>query len=505
MAGRSGNPRWNDAQACVGRALEAARAALALEPAAAIGLVELAGAAGVSPRTLQRHFARIVKLSPRRAIERLRLAGARQTLCANEVESVLAASSRHGFEHPGRFAIAYARAFGERPSVTLRAARARPAAAQTVSGTPVVLQALAATDPQDAARARRATDDLAMTLASARNMVLLTPLAGTRQRGGGALELSGRVEAGCVILSLVRPASGIVLRVLREPLAVRGGRGWAARATEAVCAAIAAEQLARSRCTPRYRSDVETLITRARPAALSQEPALIGMALDLVGEALHRDPTHARAHALAGWSRAVGANHCFTRDAEGERAHATEHARQALELGLDDPDVLTLVAGVMSLTHRLDEAECLVKRSLLLDPDQPEALRRLGFIENFRGRGRLAAAAFRRALAAYPNGNDGTMSLIGLGVASFIVADYPRSCRALSRALSLQPSRVWPYRFLTAAAMHAGAREEAQRSLAPLRRCFPDLTVDRCAQSGVLQPEALGRVLDGLARAGLPN
>ena len=118
---------------------------------------------------------------------------------------------------------------------------------------------------------------------------------------------------------------------------------------------------------------------------------------------------------------------------------------------------------------------------------------------------RPTAAAFRRALGAYPSGNDGTLTLVGLGVASFIVADYPRSRRALSRAPSLQPSRAWLYRFLTAAAMHAGAREEDRRSLTALRHCFTDLTVERCAQSDVLQPEASGRVLDGLARAELPS
>ena len=97
------------------------------------------------------------------------------------------------------------------------------------------------------------------------------------------------------------------------------------------------------------------------------------------------------------------------------------------------------------------------------------------------------------------------MSLIGLGVANFILGDYGRSARALARALEQQPSRAWPHRFLTAAAMHAGAHDEARHSLASLRRHFPDLTVSWCAQSDALHAEARGRVLEGLARAGLPR
>ncbi|WP_347547242.1 helix-turn-helix domain-containing protein [Roseomonas sp. CAU 1739] len=268
MARRAKDLRLSEARGCVGRALELAHAALTREPGEAISLPALAAAAGVSPRTLQRHFARNVKLSPRMAVERLRLAGARQTLCANQAPSVLAAGSRHGFEHPGRFAIAYTRAFGERPSVTLRAARTRPESTQPAPGTPVVLHPLAIAFPQDAACARRATDDLAIALGGAHEVVLLSAEAAATQCWDSALRLSGRIEGGCAILSLVQNTSGVVLLVLREPLAGRGGRGWAARATEMVCTTIATENLALERRTP-WRSAMSKLqITRARPAAL---------------------------------------------------------------------------------------------------------------------------------------------------------------------------------------------------------------------------------------------
>jgi AraC-like DNA-binding protein len=486
--------------------VEAAKAALDRDPSAAPDPSALAGAAGVSPRTLQRHFARVLRLAPRAVVQRLRLDAARRTLEAGEAGSVLEAAARHGFDHPGRFAMAYARAFGTSPSAALRASRARaPPVAAPASATPILLRALAPAAPQDASRARRATDDLAIALCRARDLVLLSPEPGAPPDPRRTLRLEGRVEADCVVLSLVQPARGVVLQTLRESLVPRAGRGWADRVAGALSAAIAAGHLEQARRTPWRRADAESLVARARPAALTQEPALIGVALDMLEEALHRDPTQARAHALSGWCRAVGANHCFTRDAAGERGRASEHCRRALALAPDDPEVLTLAAGVMSLTRRIDEAEGLVTRSLALDPNQPEALRRLGFLQNFRGNGRLAAAAFRRALGAYPDGNDGAMSLIGLGIANFILADYPRSARALARALDRQPSRAWPHRFLVAAATHAGAHEEARRSLASLRRFFPDLTVGWCAQSDALHPEAMGRVLDGLARAGLPR
>ncbi|GGC71933.1 hypothetical protein GCM10011504_56940 [Siccirubricoccus deserti] len=481
------------------------KSALAGDSATAPSLSYLAEAAGVSPRTLQRHFARLLGLSPHAAVQQLRLAAARQTLRSGEVASVLEATLRHGFEHPGRFSIAYSRTFGEAPSATLRAARTCAASAASTSGTPILLRVLEPGTPGDAVCARRSTDDLAIALGHARDLVLLSPSPGAVPDVRHTLRLEGRVEADSVTLSVVQAARGVVVLTLRERLEPRMGLSWADRVVSALRAAIAEEQIEQARRMPRHRANIEMLVHRARPAALSQEPVLVGMALDLLDEALLRDPSHARAQALAAWSRALGANHCFTRDSEGERARALEHGRRALALAPDDPEVLTPVAGALSMANHLDEAEGLIARSLTLDPDQPEALRRLGFIQNFRGDGRRAAAAFRRALGAYPAGYNGAMALIGLGIARFILGDYARSARALARALDQQPSRAWPNRFLAAAAMHAGAHEEAWRSLAALRRSFPDLTLGWCEQSDALHPEAMGRVLEGLARAGLPR
>lgn len=484
--------------------MAAARAALARDPAAVPSPASLAKIAGVSLRSLQRHFSHALGLTPNAAVQKVRLAAARQTLLSGEAVSVLEAALRHGFQHPGRFSIAYARAFGEAPSATLRTARGQAAIGDHLTGTPIMLRALLPGVPGDAARARRATDDLAMALGRVRDLVLLSSDAASAQHTWRALRLEGRLEADCVVLSLIQPARGVVLRTLREPLP-RAGCGWADRAVGILRMAMVEQQIETSRRLPRHRASVETLVQRARPAALSQEPALLDVALDMLSEALLRDPTHARAQALTGWCRAVGANHALTHDPDGERDRAIVHCRRALALSPDDPQVLTLVGGAQSLSRHLEEAEGLIARSLVLDPDQPEAVRRLGFIQNFRGNGQQAAAAFRRSLSLYPDGSDGVMALIGLGIARFILGDYPRSARVLARALALQPSRAWPHRFLTAAAVHAGRHDEAQRSLVSLRRAFPDLTVDQCARSDMLHAEAKERMLDGLARAGLPR
>jgi AraC-like DNA-binding protein len=297
-------------RASVGRALAAVKATLAADPAAVPSLAALAEAAGVSPRSLQRHFVTVLGRSPQAVLQQLRLAAARQTLRSGEVSLVLDAALRHGFEHPGRFAIAYARAFAEAPSATLRAARARATAATGPSDTPILLRPLQPATLAEAACARRASDDLAIALGRAHDLVLLRPDAPIAEPSR-TLRLEGRVEGRTATLSLVHAARGRVVVTLREVLATQAGVAWADRAARAIAAVVRAERVEAARRTPHHRIDAETLVLRARPAMLTQDPGLTRTALDLLQDALHRDPWHARAHALAGFGHAVAANHCF--------------------------------------------------------------------------------------------------------------------------------------------------------------------------------------------------
>lgn len=480
------------------------RAAVADDPAAPVAIPAIAAAAGVSQRTLERAFRRAVGRSPQAYLLHLRLEAARQTLAAGEAASVLDAATQHGFGHPGRFAIAYARAFGEAPSATLHAARLRPPATHQVSPVLgwIVLRPL---DGTDATAARHATDALAMALAGHRTLALCDPSARPSSVARALYRLQGRIEGSSAILQLIHPARGRVLRAWREALRARAAAGWADRAVAAIADAIAADRTETARQVPRRSADADTLIARARPFALMADRETCAMALDLIGEALYRDPAHGQAHALAAACHGQAAIHAFTSDLEAARVRAVSHAGQAIALCPDDPGVLTVVATAMSFARRLDEAESIARRSLGLQANQPAAWLRLGFIENWRGNAPFAARFFRRAYHAGPHSPGGGYALLGMGVATFMLGDYPRSARLLTRVLERHTARAWPHRFLTAASMRAGAPVAARRSLTALRHAYPDLTVGRLARSAMLPAEPISRVLDSLADAGLPR
>lgn len=82
-----------------------------------IGLLDIAAAAGVSPRTLQARFHEQLGVSPTRHLRQVRLQLVRSDLLARRGSSVGEIAWRWGFGNLGRFAAEYRRTFGRLPSV----------------------------------------------------------------------------------------------------------------------------------------------------------------------------------------------------------------------------------------------------------------------------------------------------------------------------------------------------------------------------------------------------
>lgn len=80
-------------------------------------VTDIAEAAGLSVRTLQRAFREQLGTSPLDHVQQERLHAARADILAGE-EPISDIAFRWGFSHPSRFAAAYRRVFGEQPSQT---------------------------------------------------------------------------------------------------------------------------------------------------------------------------------------------------------------------------------------------------------------------------------------------------------------------------------------------------------------------------------------------------
>jgi transcriptional regulator GlxA family with amidase domain len=84
-------------------------------PGGAIGLEEVADAAGCSLRSLHDVFRRFRGTTPLAALHAVRLDQVRAELAGSDVATTMEVARRFGFTNRGRFTSAYAERFGEAP------------------------------------------------------------------------------------------------------------------------------------------------------------------------------------------------------------------------------------------------------------------------------------------------------------------------------------------------------------------------------------------------------
>ncbi len=114
-AGAPGTPR-------IGRvSVEAMKRWIHGSAEACPGAAEMAAYAGIKPRALQKLFLKHFNTTPANYVRDVRLGAARkQFLDPRCAKSVTAVATGMGFDHLGRFAVAYHQKFGETPSATLQ-------------------------------------------------------------------------------------------------------------------------------------------------------------------------------------------------------------------------------------------------------------------------------------------------------------------------------------------------------------------------------------------------
>jgi transcriptional regulator GlxA family with amidase domain len=98
-----------------------------------IPIRQLCRVVGLSERSLRNAFYRVHGMSPKQWLVAERLREVRHALSGtgDELTTVTDVATRFGFYELGRFAATYRKAFGERPSATLRGAARKSAAAPT--------------------------------------------------------------------------------------------------------------------------------------------------------------------------------------------------------------------------------------------------------------------------------------------------------------------------------------------------------------------------------------
>ena len=476
-----------------------------------IGIAELAAAAGLSARALQRQFKTFLGKSPHEALRDIRFDGARRQLLAGKPGTrVMDVAAACGFAHFGRFSIGYRRRYGETPSQTLRrqATFCNVVAAQlqmfSHSGDRpgVTIGPIEAAAGHEEA-ARGIADEI--TTALARIGISTARAGSTRYHLAGAILGTGAQAR--LVFRLIDRESG------RHLWAHRIAGDWdracafdeqlATRLAAALRPSLRAAEIDRALQKPDADLTAHDLTLRAMPGVLSLSEDGNARALELLNEAMTRDPGEPLPLALAAWAYAQRIVYYFGSDPSQDRAQSVEFARRALGLRAD-PRVLAVAGTALSLLDD-ESAERVIARALAIDGSSPFAWSRSGWIDVYKGNDDSAIERFMIALELAPSDALAFNNLYGIGVAHFNAGRFREAAQWQARALVEHPQLAWMHRTLCAAYVFAGARDEAADSVRRLREGYPELTLAKVSNGLPPLPQASrDRLVEALHDVGLP-
>jgi adenylate cyclase len=214
---------------------------------------------------------------------------------------------------------------------------------------------------------------------------------------------------------------------------------------------------------------------RAFEQARSWDRASAGRALNLLTQAITRDPHYGAALALAAHCRVMQLMDHATDSYEADRREAIDLAQRAIRAPGNDPSALGMAAFVFgNLGEDIRAAIALVDHALEITPSYAGGWYYSGWLRLWAGQSNIAIDHFTRAARLSPYEMPSRV-LIGIGISQFFVRDFDQAKATLRQSLQEFPN--WPptQRFLAACCAHMGQLEEARQVIERLRLITSDI------------------------------
>jgi adenylate cyclase len=231
---------------------------------------------------------------------------------------------------------------------------------------------------------------------------------------------------------------------------------------------VQAAEIRRSAVRPTSDLTAYDFYLRAIPLIQAHATDPAEQALDLLGRAIERDPHYGPALAAAAFCHSQ--LEWFRNDPEGERRQGVALARQALQIGGDDPNAIVFAVGALAnFAEDVDPLMALIDNLLALNPSFAFAWSWSGWLRLFAGRADIAIEHFETALRLDPRSPLRAIHLAGIGGAHFFGRRFDQAASVLLEALQQVPSYPMPLRFLASCYAHMGRLDEAREVVARLR------------------------------------
>ena len=258
---------------------------------------------------------------------------------------------------------------------------------------------------------------------------------------------------------------------------------------------LQAAEIHRSTARPTNDLTAYDLYLRALSHLQSWQKDEIVLALDLVGEAIKRDPHYGSAIALAARCQFVLDANDWTNDPESTRREGVDLARRALGAVADDPVVLGNAAFVLAyFGEDIDAAMELIDRALALNPSFACGWRDSGFIRLYAGQPDAAINHLETYLRLNPRA-DRAAPYMGIGMGHLFARRFEEAKAMLLRGLQERPTYLTAHRFLASCYAHMGRIDEAREAV---RQLLAITTVVMPSSAHFRNPEHRELFLSGL-------
>jgi TolB-like protein/Tfp pilus assembly protein PilF len=234
----------------------------------------------------------------------------------------------------------------------------------------------------------------------------------------------------------------------------------------------------------------------------------ISEALKLYYKAIELDPDFAPAYGAAARCYIERRSNNWVTDRAKEMAETERLARRAVELGKDD--ALALSGAGLALAqagHDLDAGAAFIDRALALNPNLAAAWYYSGFVRIWLGEPDRAIDHVARAMRLSPL-DPITRSFRNANAhAHFCAGRYDQASSWSEMVLQENPDSLPSLRIAAASYALSGRSTEASKICTRLRQVDPALRISNLNDrvGPYRRPEDIGKLIDGLRKAGIPD
>jgi adenylate cyclase len=262
--------------------------------------------------------------------------------------------------------------------------------------------------------------------------------------------------------------------------------------------ALQAAEIRRSESRPTNDLEAYDLYLRSVELTFMWERNSVIRAMDLLEQAIQRDPRYGPALALKAMCHQNLHINGWSKDQEADCRLSVDLARRALRVAADDPTVLSMAAHALGyFEENINPPIALIDRALKLNPSSATSWYRSGTLRLWAGQPELAIQHFETSLRLNPRRSG--PGLFGIGLGHFFARRFNRAAELLLQSLQETPNWAPTYRFLASCYAHMGRLDEARKMVERLRSITP--VVVPSAAAHWRNPEDRALYFDGLRLA----